>query len=236
VPRALTSGEYDEFRDRLCRVAMRLVLGRGIDGFSMRTLAKEVGCSPMRAYHYFQSKEDLIAAIKMQAFDRFAAALEQARAGESDPISAARATNEAYTRFAADNPSAYRLMFETGPTNAEGYPELARASARARATMTAGAVALKQAGLLDGDPDEIGKMFWAALHGLTILNLSGQLEAKDPADMRLKMTRALYRGLNGRGADSIELARSGGSADDRGLGRVKRAKARRPKRPGRRAS
>jgi AcrR family transcriptional regulator len=230
VPRALTSGEYDEFREKLCKVAMRLVLRRGIDGFSMRTLAKEVGCSPMRAYHYFQSKEDLIAALKMQAFDRFAAALEQASAGEHDPISAGRATNEAYARFAAENPSAYRLMFEMGPTNAEGYPELARASARARATMTAGAVALKQAGLIDGDPDEIGKMFWAALHGLTILTLSGQLEAKDPADMRRKMTRALYRGLNGSGTDKIEPVQAGGSADDSGLGRVKRAKPRRPKR------
>jgi hypothetical protein len=75
--------------------------------------------------------------------------------------------------------------------------------------MTAGVVALKQAGLLDGDPDEIGKMFWAALHGLTILNLSGQLEAKDPAALRLRMTSALYRGLNGKEAASPRPVKRG---------------------------
>lgn len=195
MPRPLTASEFDQFREQLCAVATRLVLERGVEGFSMRTLAQELGCSPMRAYRYFRSKEELIAALRTQAFDRFAEALEQAKAAAPDLRAAVIDTSEAYAKFAADNPWAYRLMFEMGPTRAEGFPDLARASARARKTMTETVIALIEAGELSGDAAELGRIFWSGLHGVTILSVNGLLEVDDPTPIRRKIMAAIYRGL-----------------------------------------
>ena len=63
---------------RLCAVAERLFAERGPQGVTMRELARELGVSAMTPYRYFKDKESILAAVRANAFDDFAAALEQA--------------------------------------------------------------------------------------------------------------------------------------------------------------
>src|SRR5271154_2693270 len=84
LPRPNSAAEISEVRDQLCVAAMRRFAEHGADGLTMRTLASDVGCSPMKAYRYFRDKDELIAAMRALAFDRFAEALEDAAAGEHD--------------------------------------------------------------------------------------------------------------------------------------------------------
>ena len=101
----------------------------------MRQLAEALGCSPMTPYRYFRNKDEILAAVRTAAFDRFAAALEQA-ARERGATCARRgqATGLAYMRFALADPDGYRLMFDLPQPHPDRYPELVRASARARRT------------------------------------------------------------------------------------------------------
>src|SRR5215470_6014158 len=171
MPRILSTAEVEAFRTRLCGAAERLFAEHGPDGVSMRQLADALGCSPMTPYRYFRDKDDILAAVRAAAFDRFSDVLEEAaRKAGDDPRAAGEATGEAYVRFALSDPDAYRLMFDLSQPHPDRYPDLVRASSRARQWMSAAMVRLVNAGVFSGDPELLGYVFWATLHGLVVLH------------------------------------------------------------------
>ena len=179
MPKNLSSAEVDAFRARLCAVAQKRFAKQGVDGVSMRQLADALGCSPMTPYRYFRNKEEILAAVRAAAFDRFASALEEAaRKTRGDLRAGGQAMGEAYVRFALGDPDAYRLMFDLSQPHPDRYPELVRASARARHMMSAALEALVKAGIFVGDPQLLGYVFWATMHGLVVLHLAGKLPKK----------------------------------------------------------
>ena len=179
MPRNLSAAQVGAFRARLCAVAQERFARDGVDGVSMRQLAEALGCSAMTPYRYFRNKDEILAAVRAAAFDRFAAALESAAArAKGDLRAAGQATSRAYIRFAFGEPDAYRLIFDLTQPNPERYPELARASARARRVMHAALEKLVEAGIFAGDPETLGYAFWAMLHGLVVLRLAGKLPVK----------------------------------------------------------
>jgi AcrR family transcriptional regulator len=218
VPRNLSAAEVDAFRARLRAVAQERFARHGVDGVSMRQLADALGCSPMTPYRYFRDKDDILAAVRAAAFDRFSAALEgAARQAEGDLRAAGQATGEAYVRFALSDPDAYRLMFDLSQPHPDRYPELVRASTRARRVMSAALARLVKAGIFAGDPELLGHVFWATLHGLVVLHLAGKLPATpDFSTIQREAMRLLVLG-----------ARSGAAAPATPAGRA--ARRRRPR-------
>jgi AcrR family transcriptional regulator len=183
-------------RERLSAIATRLFVEAGEDGFSMRALAVEAGCSPMAAYRYFATKEDLLAAVRTRAYDRFADALDSVASGDRRK---ARDIGEAYVRFADDHPAEYRLMFDLGQPDTSLYPDLARAAARARGCMYGYVGEMVDAGVLEGDPELLGFVFWAAIHGLIVLKMAGRLPpTTDFETLRRTTLGALMRGFRAR--------------------------------------
>src|SRR5208282_1445948 len=167
--RARSSGERDTVRGRLCDAAAKLFLDEGEAALSMRRLAAEVGCSPMAPYRHFADKEALLAAIRAQAFDRLADALDSV---VRDNRHRAADIGDAYVAFARQNPAAYKLMFDLAQPDEAAYPDLAAAAARARVAMSDYVRELVEAGVLAGDPVELGYVFWASIHGLIVLDLA----------------------------------------------------------------
>ena len=196
MPRVLSSEDVEAFRRRLCEAAERLFAERGIDAVTMRELAQALGVSPMTPYRYFKDKDAILAAVRAAAFTRFAARLEAALAQPGDPLRRSRAAGEAYIEFALAEPQAYRLMFDLNQPTEDDYPELSAAIARARRTMTAHVEAMIEAGLLEGDAELIGHLFWSVLHGMLMLRLAGKLSPTiDPARLRALALTTLARGL-----------------------------------------
>jgi AcrR family transcriptional regulator len=196
MPRSLSADQVEEFRARLCAVAQHRFATEGRDAVSMRQLAEALGCSPMTPYRYFRNKDEILAAVRAAAFDRFAAALEAAVAkARGDLRVVGPAVGEAYVRFARRDPEAYRLMFDVSQPHPDRYPELGRAIARARRTMSAAPEALVTAGVFAGDPELLGCVFWAAMHGLVMLQMAGKLPKKPGFEaIRREMMRLLVAG------------------------------------------
>jgi AcrR family transcriptional regulator len=195
MPRTLSAEQVTEFRTRLCAVAQHRFATQGRDAVSMRQLADALGCSPMTPYRYFRNKDEILAAVRAAAFDRFAAALERAVAGAGDPAVAGQAVGQAYVRFALEDPDGYRLMFDVSQPHPDRYPELMRASGRARATMTASIEALVAAGVFHGTPELLGLAFWSAMHGLVMLHLAGKLPGEPSFEtIRGEIMRLLVTG------------------------------------------
>ena len=172
MPRILSQSDVADFRERLCVAATRMFDARGPEGFTMRELAAELGVSAMTPYRYFKDKEDILAAVRARAFNRFAEALENALLVEPEDEGA---VYRAYVSFAFGEPAAYKLMFDLTQPDENLYPDLVRANARARTTMTDYVRHMIDAGKFVGDAGLIGHVFWAVLHGAIVLKLAGKL-------------------------------------------------------------
>ena len=195
MPRVLSDTDVADFRERLCAAAERLFAERGPDAVTMRQLASELGVSPMTPYRYFEDKDDILAAVRANGFTRFAEALETARDKARGPPSIGAAVGEAYVAFALEHPHAYKLMFDFNQPHAEKYPELVAAGQRAQKTMTGYVEDAFKEGLMQGDPQQIGLMFWAAIHGAVILDLAGMLPPGGSRQVFTALHAALMRGV-----------------------------------------
>jgi AcrR family transcriptional regulator len=195
MPRVLSEADVADFRERLCEAAERLFAEHGPDAVTMRQLAAELGVSPMTPYRYFRDKEDILAAVRTNGFNRFAQALETARDTAKGARAKGAAVGEAYVSFALDHPHTYKLMFDLNQPLEGDYPELTAAGQRARSTMSAYVKDLVAEGILAGDPEQIGMMFWAAAHGAVVLELAGKLPQGVARDLAHSMNTAMGKGL-----------------------------------------
>ncbi|RLB42028.1 MAG: TetR family transcriptional regulator [Deltaproteobacteria bacterium] len=172
---ALTVEELGAFRGRAVAAATQLFAERGYRGVTLRSLAKELGVSPMTPYRYFDNKEELFAMVRTEAFRRFADAQRDSVAGIEDPEDALRMLGRAYVGFALDEPDAYHIMFELLQAPAGTYPELETEQARSFSYLHEAVQASVEAGLLEGESLPRAHYLWAQVHGLVSLHLAGKL-------------------------------------------------------------
>lgn len=176
LPRVLTETDISGFRERLCELATRLFVERGAENFNMRLLASEMGVSAMTPYRYFRDKDEILSLIRARAFTRLADQLEEALIGPGNLPDRSSAVVRAYVRFALNEQACYRLIFDFTEPRGPAAPELADAEARARAAMTDHVRMMVNQGYYKGDPELIGHVFWASLHGAVVLHLADKLD------------------------------------------------------------
>lgn len=199
MPRVLSESDVADFRERLCDAAEHLFAEKGPDAVTMRQLASALGVSPMTPYRYFKDKDDILAAVRTNGFNRFAETLELARDRAVGAKARGMAVGEAYVTFALGHPHAYKLMFDLNQPHMEKYPELVAAGQRAHATMTGYVGDAFAEGLMIGDPEQIGLMFWAAIHGAVVLELAGMLPPGGARKLHRSLDATLVTGLRARG-------------------------------------
>jgi AcrR family transcriptional regulator len=195
----LSDTDVADFRERLCEAAERLFAERGPDAVTMRQLAAELGVSPMTPYRYFQDKDDILAAVRANGFNRFADALEAARASAGSARAKGAAVGEAYLKFAFEHPHTYKLMFDLNQPHEADYPELVAAGRRAQQTMSGYVHDQVAEGVMEGEPGKIGLMFWAATHGAVVLELAGKLPSGAAHSLHHELMATLARGLRAKG-------------------------------------
>jgi AcrR family transcriptional regulator len=195
MPRELSKAEVDAFRAEICAAAGALYAKKGEDAITMRELARALACSPMGLYRYFKDRDEIIAALRTDAFNKFSDSLETAFARGDEPFSRAREVGRAYLAFALDNPNLYRLMFDMTAATEARNSALAAASARAGQTVTRHVKDLIAAGIVKGDSARVGHALWAAAHGVIVLYLAGRLPpAVDVSELYFDTMRLTFRG------------------------------------------
>ncbi|HWF01062.1 MAG TPA: TetR/AcrR family transcriptional regulator [Caulobacteraceae bacterium] len=202
MPRILTPHAIEDFRERLSDAAEQLFAEHGPDAVTIRQLANAVGVSAMTPYRYFADKDAILAAVRARAFNRHADALEAAfsAAGEHPTLRRA-AVGEAYVAFAEAHPAAYKLMFDLNQPGSQRYPDLVAAGERSRRTMTLALDETMQAGAAAQDVEFAGHLYWAAIHGALMLELSGMLGGGITARaLMTPLVAALDRQLGSQGA------------------------------------
>lgn len=155
----------------------------------MRALAQAMGTSTMKTYHYFRDKDEILAEVLTRTFDRFANALDEAGSIDGSAYDRAKGMRVAFARFALSEPQSYRLMFEIPHPKEHTYPHMSAAMDRTRASMRRIMEELLAAGLVQGDPEFLGHVFWSAIHGPISLYLAGktapELDLNDIIDVQV---------------------------------------------------
>ena len=150
-----------------------MIAEQGIEGLSLRDVARKLGVSHQAPYRHYPSRDHLLAAIMLRCFEDFATFLDHA--SKAHTTDALLGMGEAYLRYAAQNPLEYRLMFGTPWPAPAAHPELVRYAVHAfdllrqhlqmRLQQQALATQSDMLALLS-QAEQQALFIWSALHGM----------------------------------------------------------------------
>jgi len=197
--------QREEARRAILDATEAILLEDGIEQFSIRKLATRCGYTAPTIYHYFRDKDGLIDALLEERFSRLLQRVRRVSIGP-DPVANMREYGRAFLRFAASNPTFYRVMIRGA---SDGGERKIRAAEQARDLMAGQLQALAANGRLWTDDVEAAlQSVWAVLHGVTALRLGNPKYpwSKNLADVALETAlRGLLRApapRNGKGSGS----------------------------------
>ncbi|NKY28680.1 TetR/AcrR family transcriptional regulator [Nocardia gamkensis] len=191
------SYHHGDLRAELLQRAEATLRESGVDGLSLRGLARDVGVSHAAPTRHFKDKQALLDAIAVSGFQRLAAALEQTAAGSAIE-GRFRALARTYLRFATENSALVALMFARRHSPAAG-DVMSRAVDAAFATPVALIAEAQQRGeVIAGDPRRIALSAVAALQGLATFVGSGVIAVEAADELLDETTTHMIEGLRPR--------------------------------------
>jgi AcrR family transcriptional regulator len=169
-----------------------------VSELSLRELAREVGVSHAAPRRHFADKQALLDALAEDGFGRLGAEMEAAMAAAGDSLGDQLAAfARAYVRFATDHAALLELMF--AGKYREGADSLHEAADRAfAAPLALFATAQASGQVVPGDPERVGVIALATLHGLASLANNGMLGDGELDDVVDEAVDRLVLGLRPR--------------------------------------
>lgn len=184
---------HGDLRQALLAAAFDILSRDGIEGLSLRTLAKATGVTQAAPYSHFGGKDDLLAAIAETGFQRLA--LQMAEDAQGIPGTRARIEKlmQSYVRFATENRALFRLMFGREIADMKKYPTLAMTAGKSYALFSAALSKVQSTGV---DTRFMTVSIWSLCHGLTTLIMEDRLQPKqfghDNVDAFIRETVSLF--------------------------------------------
>ena len=169
---------HGNLRDALLAQAEQTLREQGLEGLSLRELARQTGVSHGAPRRHFADRQALLDALAESGFARLGAQLRDAADGAGEGYEARlRATATAYVRFAISDAALLELMF--------AGKQREQAGALHQAADRAFSVILElieegqtNAALEPGDPEHIGLLLFATMQGLAALVTAGIVAAE----------------------------------------------------------
>ena len=161
----------ESLREDILDAARPLFARAGYDSTSIRKIAEKLGCSPGILYHYFKDKDEIMAALVREGFQKL---LEKLRPMTVDPSpirDRMRRALRAYIEFGLENPSHYAVLFskpsDSVPCEAlmqvfhtDGFATFDCLRSMSREAMAAGELRPELT-----DVEEVAQTLWMGIHG-----------------------------------------------------------------------
>ena len=179
-PRAAEPSPYHhgDLQQALLEAAEKVLERDGLQGLTLRAVAREAGVSHAAPTHHFGDLTGLVSELAAIGFRRFNATMAAAGAIEGPLEHRAMARAQAYLAYARARPGMYLLMFRTERLDMT-RPTL-HAAAEAAFAGLASVVSAKQG--IDVVSEGLGleqaaliARAWSLVHGYTMLLLDGRL-------------------------------------------------------------
>ena len=166
----------------------------GVEGFSLRKVARRAGVSHAAPAHHFGDVQGLLTALAAEGFRRFLATQNAHEAGAApDARSQMLAAGLGYVAFARERPALFRLLFGSSRPDYDN-PGLRAAAAAAYDHL------VDQVTAVGGKDMADVAAVWAIAHGLADLLAAGRLRNLDsltPAERDLMVVGIIGRALPG---------------------------------------
>ena len=169
---------HGDLHGALLKAAKQVAEREGINGLTLRAVAREAGVSHAAPSHHFGDVTGLLSELAAIGFKKFSEQLGAATCSETAPEAVAARKASAYVSFARENPCLFQLMFR-GERLDHDRPALREASEAAFRKL-AGIVAARRHE--DVVPDHLTleqaadiPRIWSLVHGFAMLYLDGRL-------------------------------------------------------------
>jgi AcrR family transcriptional regulator len=190
---------HGNLREALLEAAVALIGEVGPQSFTLREAARRAGVSHNAPYRHFASKDELLAAVAAEGFERLASAMRKAMV----PAKSARERLElcgcGYVEFALHWPHHLMVMFDLPATWAVHSPENRPIGEDAFRVLLDCILDAQRAGELpDGNPQTLAWTAWSLVHGIAKLATGGNLPLSTRATVAFtrRAAQAILRGLN----------------------------------------
>jgi AcrR family transcriptional regulator len=203
-------------RDRLLVAAREVVAKEGLEGLTLRAIARQAGVSHGAPLRHFPTLASLLSAVAAQGFARLIEAVDESLADAEAAAAAAghppsaldrlAIAGEAYVAVAVADPGVFSITFrpERCDTSDPDYLRVAEASFGQLVELVEAAQA---AGWHPGEPSRLAAgVLWTQVHGAAELLLHGAL-AHAIAPHAVGDLAPVARRLLGLGSDPLEEGR-----------------------------
>ena len=188
-----------ELKQTLLDAAVALIAEVGPQAFTLREVARRAGVSHNAPYRHFDDKEDLLAAVAAQGFDRLTESMQKAMAKGRTAAERLELAGQGYVQFALNWPQHLLVMFDTPtPRTHETKPEYAARCATGFSNLARRHHRGAGGGRLTaGRSAAVAVVAWSGVHGLAKLAISGRLPfgAKQTAHFAGYLTQVLSEGM-----------------------------------------
>jgi AcrR family transcriptional regulator len=177
---------HGNLRRALVDEAVRTMRKSGVGALTLRGAGAALGVSRTALYRHFADKDALLAAVARDGFVGLKGALDAARGRAAALADQLTEMGFAYVRFAAENPAHYRVMFGGFLDRCARDPDLlADAGAAFQALVGAIVDLQREQRIRQDDPQQLARFVWAAVHGIAMLAIDGQLGPEPDAGVTL---------------------------------------------------
>src|SRR5512138_60386 len=168
---------HGDLENALIQAGVQILSKEGVEGLSLRKVAKRVGVSYAAPYAHFKDRQSLIAAISTEGFKQLYAALDAAALAHADnPKQQLVEAALAYVRFAVDNTDIFKIMFSGVLEKEKEYPSFVESSRKSFERVVEIVRVCQEADVLPAAPPELMAVsVWGQVHGVVSLVLEGQI-------------------------------------------------------------
>ena len=177
-------------RAALIEASEALLAERGLEGFSLREVARRSGVSPAAPAHHFGDAQGLLAAVATLAFDGLTAALQAGNArGGNEALARLREQGVGYVGFALAHPGRFGLMFRTAIGRDAALQRSADAAFATLEQAVRELLGVPAAVPLSAAHWQVLLSVWSVVHGFAHLALAGQFDRFAPPGGREALLR-----------------------------------------------
>lgn len=167
---------HGNLKEALISAGLETLSEQGMDGLSLRNVAKKIGVSHTAPYNHFSDKQALLAAISTAGHEQLNKILldtfEKFKDASPNIISEIA---WAYLQFAMDNPAKFKLMFSGALEEETDHPNFVEISLKNISLLEEIIVFSQRKGqIAEGNVQIIAIRLWSLVHGFTYLMLENQ--------------------------------------------------------------
>jgi AcrR family transcriptional regulator len=162
---------YYKTKATILQAAQEIISEKGLDGLSLRELARRIDYSPSGLYEYFRSKEDIVAAVRTEGLELLRDYLNRVPV-DLAPSERLVQMGQAYLEFAYDHPEHFRLIFNHLTSDRNTLDEPANDESPFTILLQAVQAAIDAEELITRDDyalEEIAYSLWSLVHGMAML-------------------------------------------------------------------